>query len=414
MPPRQPALPEGTDHVVRGASAEGESERRLRRQGRRRRSGTDRLVSQVRDQVTSLRGQAAERARGFADDGKGRVTGLLEDVSEVINDAARSVDERLGADYGDYAHRAADAVAGFAGRIRGKSVDDIIDDTRDFVRKSPAIAIGIAAVAGFALIRVIKTGLDDGARRPRRARSLSLDAAGRGSAQEESIGELIGRLIEDGRSYAEAELELVKAIAEYRALRARRALVAARGRLVLLVSSTTALVIGAVLWPRRADRRACWAGLIVGVLLAAAGYALVRSGCVRTSRAWPATRPSRRRSTGRRAMSLGEIEQAKREAIAAPGALRADARRGPAAAAARQSRRGGLGRGQGQGRRPRRRRAAGGQEPAQGGFAGAGRARRLSRPPAAETGGEPPDLRRRGRGRTIEDDAELSVTEGVS
>ena len=50
--------------------------------------------------------------------------------------------------------------------MRAKSVDDIYDDTRDFVRKSPGIAIGIAAVAGFALMRVIKTGLDDvGARR---------------------------------------------------------------------------------------------------------------------------------------------------------------------------------------------------------------------------------------------------------
>jgi len=162
MPPRQPALPEGTDHIVRGASAEGTDVGNgfVAKPGGGG-SGTDRLVSQVRDQVTSLRSQATERARGFADEGKGKVTGLLEDVSEVINDAARSVDERLGADYGDYAHRAADAVAGFAGRIRGKSVDDIMDDTKDFVRKSPVVAIGIAAVAGFALIRVIKAGLDD-------------------------------------------------------------------------------------------------------------------------------------------------------------------------------------------------------------------------------------------------------------
>ncbi|HMG48433.1 MAG TPA: hypothetical protein VK614_13360 [Allosphingosinicella sp.] len=160
MPPRQPALPEGTDHVVRGAAADGETSNGFVAKAGNG-GGTDRLVSQVRDQVTNLRGQAAERARGFADEGKGRVTGLLEDVSEVLGDAARSVDERLGEDYGDYAHRAADAVAGFAGRIRDKSVDDIIDDTRDFVRKSPAIAIGIAAVAGFALIRVIKTGFDE-------------------------------------------------------------------------------------------------------------------------------------------------------------------------------------------------------------------------------------------------------------
>lgn len=161
MPPRQPALPEGTDHIVRGASAEGGETGNGFVAAAGGESASDRLVSQVRDQMTGLRGQAAERVRGFADDGKGRVTGLLEDVSEVINDAARSVDERLGQDYGDYAHRAADAVAGFAGRIREKSVDDILDDTKDFVRKSPVVAIGLAAVAGFALIRVIKTGLDD-------------------------------------------------------------------------------------------------------------------------------------------------------------------------------------------------------------------------------------------------------------
>jgi len=163
MPPRQPALPEGTDHVVKGAS--GSSNGTKRDAGfvatTDDAKGTDRLVSQVRDQVSNLRGTATDRLRGFADGGKGRATGLLDEVSEVIKDAAKSVDERLGEDYGRYAHQAADALSGFSGRIREKSVDDILDDTRDFVRKSPAVAIGIAAVAGFALIRVIKTGLDD-------------------------------------------------------------------------------------------------------------------------------------------------------------------------------------------------------------------------------------------------------------
>jgi ElaB/YqjD/DUF883 family membrane-anchored ribosome-binding protein len=169
MPPRQPALPEGTDHIVAGASgsSEGQNGRGFVAAAGGS-TGTDRLVSQVKDQVTSLRGQATDRVRGFADDGKGRVTGLLENVSEVINDAAKSVDERLGEDYGDYAHRAAGAVADFAGRIRDKSVDDIYDDTRDFVRKSPVIAIGIAAVAGFALFRLIRTGIDDARGRPAR------------------------------------------------------------------------------------------------------------------------------------------------------------------------------------------------------------------------------------------------------
>ena len=168
MPPRQPALPEGTDHIVAGASgsSDGQNGFVASKGGS---SGTDRLVSQMKDQVSSLRSQATDRVRGFADDGKGRVTGLLENFSEVLNDAAKSVDERLGGDYGEHAHRAAGAVSDFASRIRDKSVDDIYDDARDFVRKSPMVAIGIAAVAGFALIRVIKTGLDDTAGRSGRS-----------------------------------------------------------------------------------------------------------------------------------------------------------------------------------------------------------------------------------------------------
>jgi len=162
MPRREPALPEGTDHIVRGASAEGGGEVGfVASADPEATSGTDRLVSQVRDQVTNLRGQAGTRLRGFADDGKSKATGLLDDFSEVITDAARSVDQKFGEDYGEYAHRAAGAVSSFAERMRAKSVDDIVDDTRDFVRKSPAIAIGIAAVAGFALMRVVKTGLDE-------------------------------------------------------------------------------------------------------------------------------------------------------------------------------------------------------------------------------------------------------------
>jgi len=162
MPRRDPELPEGTDHIVSGAAATGGGDVGFVASAEPGgTSGTDRLVSQVRDQVSNLRGQAGGRLRGYADDGKSKATGLLDDFSVVIADAARSVDSKFGEDYGEYAHRAAGAVSSFADRMRTKSVDDIVDDTREFVRKSPGIAIGIAAVAGFALMRVIKSGLDD-------------------------------------------------------------------------------------------------------------------------------------------------------------------------------------------------------------------------------------------------------------
>ncbi len=171
MPPRDPELPEGTDQIVNGAAAGdgGESSGGFVATGGSGKSAaasssggaTDKLVSQVRDQVSNLRGQATDRLRGLADDGKGRASGLLDDISEIIEDAARSIDERLGEEYGDYAHRASGAVSSFAGRVRDKSLDDMIDDTRNVVRSSPAIAIAAAAVVGFALMRVIRTGLDE-------------------------------------------------------------------------------------------------------------------------------------------------------------------------------------------------------------------------------------------------------------
>lgn len=163
MPPRNPELPEGTDQIVAGAGTE-DSENKGGFVARSDGDGggtTERLVTQARDQLTSLRGQAGEKLRAFADDGKGKASGLLEELSGVLTDAARSVDARLGEQYGEYAHRAAGAVTNFAGRVREKNVDEFVDDAREFVRKSPAVAIGIAAVAGFALVRLVRSGLDD-------------------------------------------------------------------------------------------------------------------------------------------------------------------------------------------------------------------------------------------------------------
>ena len=128
------------------------------------RETTDKLVRQVKDQVSTLRGQAGDRLRAYADDGKGKGVGLRDELGGIIDDAARSIDERLGGEDGDYAHRFAGAVSSFAGKIRDQSVDDIVAETRDIVRKSPVIAIAAAAVVGFALMRVLRTGVDDAGR----------------------------------------------------------------------------------------------------------------------------------------------------------------------------------------------------------------------------------------------------------
>lgn len=93
----------------------------------------------------------------------------------------------------------------------------------------------------------------------------------------ESIGELVRRLIEDARAYAEAEFALLKAIAEHRAVRARKAAVTLAIGWFCMFAAMTALVITALVRLSFAVGPLL-AGLIVGVPLAGLGYYLARRG----------------------------------------------------------------------------------------------------------------------------------------
>lgn len=114
----------------------------------------------VRDHVSKGREQAADKARGLAEDGKAKATDALAQLSQLLTDAAGQVDDKLGAQYGQYARSAADRVQGFSSAIDQKSVDDLIADARELVRKSPEVAVGIAAGVGFVVARLLGSAID--------------------------------------------------------------------------------------------------------------------------------------------------------------------------------------------------------------------------------------------------------------
>ena len=114
----------------------------------------------IKDGAAKYGAQATDRLRTLADTGKARAGSALGQISTMIDDAAGQVDDRLGAQYGDYARSAASSLSAFSTQIENKNVDELLDDARDFVRKSPGVAIGIAAAIGFALARVVQSGLD--------------------------------------------------------------------------------------------------------------------------------------------------------------------------------------------------------------------------------------------------------------
>lgn len=112
------------------------------------------------DKTSELRGQAGDKARSYAEEGKAKASDALGQLSQMLSDAAAQVDEKLGAQYGQYARGAAERVQGFSASIEETSIDDMVEQAREFVRQSPAIAIGAAAAVGFVLARVLGAGLD--------------------------------------------------------------------------------------------------------------------------------------------------------------------------------------------------------------------------------------------------------------
>jgi hypothetical protein len=154
----QKELPEGTDTVIAGASVTSENEEQLIVREPRAR---DKMLEKVKEGRGKLAGQAAEKTRGLVGQGLERSSEALANVSKLVGDTASGLDERLGEEYGDYARKAATAIDDVANSLASKDPDELIEDTRNFVRKSPGVALAGAAIVGFALARLIKSGFDD-------------------------------------------------------------------------------------------------------------------------------------------------------------------------------------------------------------------------------------------------------------
>lgn len=98
--------------------------------------------------------QAKKKAGELAVEGKARASDAISGLGKLVSDNAGELDDRFGTKYGDYARSASRKMQETAAAIEAKNLDEIGEDAREFVRRSPAMAVGIAAVAGFFLARL--------------------------------------------------------------------------------------------------------------------------------------------------------------------------------------------------------------------------------------------------------------------
>jgi hypothetical protein len=167
-------LPEGTDTVIAGAEDAGNTSGAgsTNTGASNTRTGAA-ILDKVRSGGEKLSGQAADRAKDLLSQGIERSAEALANVGKLIGDTATGIDERLGEEYGDYARRAAGTIEGAANSLAAKDPEELIDDTREFIRRSPAVALAGAAIVGFAVARLIKSGLSSGDGEDRESRRRS-------------------------------------------------------------------------------------------------------------------------------------------------------------------------------------------------------------------------------------------------
>lgn len=137
------------------AAPKGDAERAVTGSG----SPEGGLAERFRTGRERIASQAGDKARGLVGQGLGRTAEALANVSKMVGDTADGIEERLGPEYGDYARRAAGAIENVANTIAEKDPDELLEDTRNFVRNSPGIALAGAAVVGFVVARLVKSGL---------------------------------------------------------------------------------------------------------------------------------------------------------------------------------------------------------------------------------------------------------------
>ena len=100
---------------------------------------------------------ASAKAYDYAKEIKSRASDAIHGLGRMIGDSAEVIDDNIGPRYGDYARDAARSVGSAADSIRAKDMDELTEDVRQFVRKSPALAIGLATVASLVTVKLISS-----------------------------------------------------------------------------------------------------------------------------------------------------------------------------------------------------------------------------------------------------------------
>lgn len=147
-----------------GASAKDALADKARQAGAALTETAQRVGDQARETASSLASDAQQRFRGYMDEQVAAGADLAGRVANAIKTAADELDRTSPALSG-MVRGAGEKVQDLSQHFRDRTADEILADTRDFVRRKPALVFGAAAALGFVAYRVLNAGMTQSASR---------------------------------------------------------------------------------------------------------------------------------------------------------------------------------------------------------------------------------------------------------
>lgn len=116
-------------------------------------------ASDLADAARDAASQAADRIKDTVDEKKGAGAEYIGNLAEAMRRASREFDSDLPI-AGKYIRKAANQVEGFSDSMRSGDFNDLIRSAQSFARRQPTAFLGLAALAGFAAVRFLKSSPD--------------------------------------------------------------------------------------------------------------------------------------------------------------------------------------------------------------------------------------------------------------
>lgn len=115
------------------------------------------IVQQGQQKAGQVWNMARAQFRSQLTGQKERAATSLDDFAALVRQTGGQLRDQGHAGSSHYADQIADRIAGVAGSVHEKEIEEILADTEDFARQRPAVFLSIAALLGFLLARFLKS-----------------------------------------------------------------------------------------------------------------------------------------------------------------------------------------------------------------------------------------------------------------